>query len=681
MSINLHPENELEISNEVDYFKKFELELQKNHYKYGLQLARNNNDRKRDSYNSGNQVKLEGTKRAGRPRSATMPTNKLDWLNLNFDHFVNEMIKKHTYTSLIWYKDLKPKGLIGFLEHKVYVGYDEDFGPLFVTLYSQDSSHVVYLYSNWGSSKVVVDNAMITPSSVNITQSLTPRAYKIILFLAFEKYLEELENQQFSLKSWQQSIDFLSPCYGDNLYKFANDKRGYQRDFLQDIDSSVTLFQLIKSDLPRFVGQLELVENEQLERTLKNLDRKIMQKSVTVDVIIHHSGLNRTMEQRDTFNAFIKICGEPLVQNGSSITREELINPTIISETSDDPTQLIARRRIIFQELLDSETKYVNKLKAIVEVFIKPLRNLADKGSNLIRHYDIKATFQYIEDILEVNQAFLLDLQSYDPETSNLGEICLKHAKTFEIYEPYISGYRYSLEYNVTLERKNNFYYNFVMKARDHPECFKLALKDLLVMPVQRVPRYNLLFSDYLRFTPKDDPEYDGLYKALVKINEISYLASHRLSEKAEELSRLLFSIADCPPKIMSSSRHFVTQFDCIEADITTLSGQDNITLFLLSDCLIITKRNKDSSSTKKKSFHFISWIDLNGLEVLDAEPYGNMHALYFKGSLEYSEDLYWDHQEIHMFSTIDASDKARFYNELVTTTAICKAKSKSKIS
>jgi len=44
------------------------------------------------------------------------------------------------------------------------------------------------------------------------------------------------------------------------------------------------------------------------------------------------------------------------------------------------------------------------------------------------------------------------------------------------------------------------------------------------------------------------------------------------------------------------------------------------------------------------------------------------------RASLEFSEDLYWDHQEMHLFVTPNLSDKERFYTELTKATAMCRA-------
>ena len=39
----------------------------------------------------------------------------------------------------------------------------------------------------------------------------------------------------------------------------------------------------------------------------------------------------------------------------------------------------------------------------------------------------------------------------------------------------------------------------------------KMGLENLLIMPVQRLPRYNLLLRDLLKQTKDDHPDYEGL--------------------------------------------------------------------------------------------------------------------------------------------------------------------------
>ena len=40
-------------------------------------------------------------------------------------------------------------------------------------------------------------------------------------------------------------------------------------------------------------------------------------------------------------------------------------------------------------------------------------------------------------------------------------------------------------------------------------ECGNLPLQHHMIVPIQRVPRYELLLKDYLKRLPEDSPDYD----------------------------------------------------------------------------------------------------------------------------------------------------------------------------
>ena len=47
--------------------------------------------------------------------------------------------------------------------------------------------------------------------------------------------------------------------------------------------------------------------------------------------------------------------------------------------------------------------------------------------------------------------------------------------------------------------------------VKDRPELARLDLLALLIMPIQRIPRYKLLVDDLLRSTPPHHPDHPDL--------------------------------------------------------------------------------------------------------------------------------------------------------------------------
>ena len=65
-------------------------------------------------------------------------------------------------------------------------------------------------------------------------------------------------------------------------------------------------------------------------------------------------------------------------------------------------------------------------------------------------------------------------------------------------------------------------------QARDHHG--KLTLRDLIIQPVQRIPRYELYIKDFLKCTNLNHPDYPLLLKAQSEI--------HSLAEQIDQMQK-----------------------------------------------------------------------------------------------------------------------------------------------
>lgn len=76
---------------------------------------------------------------------------------------------------------------------------------------------------------------------------------------------------------------------------------------------------------------------------------------------------------------------------------------------------------------------------------------------------------------------------------------------------------------------------NFLQEQRtNHPQ--RLDLFDLLITPIQRIPRYQLLLQDLTRNTPENHNDYPNLTFALEKIQEINIYINEeqKIAEKLQ---------------------------------------------------------------------------------------------------------------------------------------------------
>ncbi|XP_068573041.1 FYVE, RhoGEF and PH domain-containing protein 3-like isoform X2 [Cebidichthys violaceus] len=210
------------------------------------------------------------------------------------------------------------------------------------------------------------------------------------------------------------------------------------------------------------------------------------------------------------------------------------------SEPKDEENQEQKLYKIA-NELLQTERAYVARLHLLDQVFCSRLTEEAGGGSfppDVIRNI-----FSNISSIYSFHSQFLLpDLEnciSHWCESPGLGSVLLQHAPFLRMYADYIRNFDQAMELVRTWSERSSVFRNIIQDIQGQEVCGSLTLQHHMLEPVQRVPRYEMLLSDYLKKLPRDNPDYDLAHKSL---QTISMAATHSNSaiHKAESRKRLL---------------------------------------------------------------------------------------------------------------------------------------------
>lgn len=116
--------------------------------------------------------------------------------------------------------------------------------------------------------------------------------------------------------------------------------------------------------------------------------------------------------------------------------------------------------------------------------------------------------------------------------------------------------------------------------------------------PVQRIPRYTLLFRTMLKHMSPDDPQRPKIMEADEIASKIAQAEADEQTKRAAIFYCLIATIDGFPPDLFSNSRRFI---DCIDVediitDASTSSASGSSTslhcsLFLFDDKVVIVKR------------------------------------------------------------------------------------------
>jgi hypothetical protein len=169
----------------------------------------------------------------------------------------------------------------------------------------------------------------------------------------------------------------------------------------------------------------------------------------------------------------------------------------------------------IIKEILSTEKYYVHTMEVLLKKYKFPMIKL-----ELANSEEISVIFYNLDEIAEANRTFRdrLDqrVETWDNETSMLSDIFSEFIPHFQLYAAYGKNYDNAMILLAKLFKVPAF--SEALHALDDSTDLKPRFSDLLITPLQRLPRYKLLISDLLRNTSRSHPDYEGLQNVLEQI-------------------------------------------------------------------------------------------------------------------------------------------------------------------
>ncbi|CAL8351211.1 unnamed protein product [Lota lota] len=270
-------------------------------------------------------------------------------------------------------------------------------------------------------------------------------------------------------------------------------------------------------------------------------------------------------------------------------------------------------RRHVIMTLLDTEQSYVDALRTLIQGYMRPLKQ-PDSGC-IVDPLLVDEMFYQIPEILEHHETFLEQVTScvsqwHDRQT--VGHLLIQSFSKetlANIYSAYIDNFLNAKDaVRIAKEAKPAFLKFLEQSMRENRE--KQALGDLMIKPVQRIPRYELLVKDLLKHTPEEHPDHPYLLDAQRDIKRLAEKINkgRRSAEEAERETRVMQEIEahiEGVEHIMNPQRKFLRQEMVMEGK--TVGGRKDRSLFLFTDLLICTTLKRKSGSLRRSSMSLYS--------------------------------------------------------------------------
>ncbi|KAF1797774.1 hypothetical protein V8B55DRAFT_1548735 [Mucor lusitanicus] len=266
------------------------------------------------------------------------------------------------------------------------------------------------------------------------------------------------------------------------------------------------------------------------------------------------------------------------------------------------------KRQLAIEELENYENNFLKQLVVIRDMFARPLLS-SQTTIEESRRYSFHDTLFGNYHILANHHKKLVreldgsrDANNFNlfPDSITIGNVLYKHfSRMIDPYIRYVSNhvfakYQYNMEYS-----KNPAFVRFIEQQEAIEKDFRIPLKGLLISPIVRMTKYDLLFETILKNS--EHHERDTLTKTIALLSDIKYKINEatRRAEAEQRLMEIKFGLRMRRPSIRY--QHRLQQI--LPDDVGLLfEGAVNLTkpppipptacqLFLFTNVLIITRK------------------------------------------------------------------------------------------
>ncbi|KAL0968730.1 hypothetical protein UPYG_G00270940 [Umbra pygmaea] len=189
----------------------------------------------------------------------------------------------------------------------------------------------------------------------------------------------------------------------------------------------------------------------------------------------------------------------------------------------------------IVREIRSSEDVFVNVLKLLHIDFREAVSKASLQSVKpVVEERILNQILYYLPQLYELNQDLLRELNErvdqWD-QHGRLADIFVKKGPYLKMYSTYIREFDKNVALLHEQTRKNQGFAAVVREFEARPLCANLALNHYLLKPVQRIPQYQLLLTDYLNNLSPDCEDYKDTQAALNIVKEVANHANDSMKQ------------------------------------------------------------------------------------------------------------------------------------------------------
>jgi len=189
----------------------------------------------------------------------------------------------------------------------------------------------------------------------------------------------------------------------------------------------------------------------------------------------------------------------------------------------------------VVQELISIEKCYTKNLNIAYQDFYLPLVE-----KDIIPASDAQKLFNNIKELAEFHASLLVQLQesakNVGLRTGDLGGVFLSRISSLTtLYYSYVVDFEHATETMSRHKSSNPKFQEFLKETECSKRTKGLDLESILIQPVQRIPRYELLLIEYLNNNHAQHPDNASVLDVVAKLKEVMKLINEQKRKSTNE--------------------------------------------------------------------------------------------------------------------------------------------------
>uniref|UniRef100_A0A3P8U389 FYVE, RhoGEF and PH domain containing 6 n=1 Tax=Amphiprion percula TaxID=161767 RepID=A0A3P8U389_AMPPE len=232
-------------------------------------------------------------------------------------------------------------------------------------------------------------------------------------------------------------------------------------------------------------------------------------------------------------------------------------------------------------------------------------------GKPVVDERILSQILYYLPQLYQLNRDLQRELEervAHWSDHQRLSDIFVQKGPYLKMYSTYIRQFDNNVALLDEQCRKNPAFAAIVREFEMSPRCASLALKHYLLKPVQRIPQYQLLLTDYLKNLPEDSEDYKDTQAALSIVKEVANHANDimKQGDNFQKLMQIQYSL-NGHHEIVQPGRVFLKEGTLMKLSRKVMQPR---MFFLFNDALMYT------TPVQSAQYKLNSVLSLAGMKV-----------------------------------------------------------------